>query len=64
MQSIREIFKINTVRELNVCSRSVRTRDNTKTEPLVAKLEQNILSSDVVRLNSIWHMLSLASTIG
>jgi len=50
MQSIREIFKINTVEELNAARDQFEQEINTKTEPLVAKLEQNILSSDVVSI--------------
>lgn len=59
MQSIREIFKINTVEELNAARDQFEQEINTKIQPLVDKLNQNILSSDVVSIEQ--HMAYVES---
>jgi hypothetical protein len=59
MQSIREIFKINTVEELNAARDQFEQEIYTKTEPLVVKLDQNILSSDVASIEQ--HMAYVES---
>lgn len=47
MQSIREIFKITTVEELNAARDQFESELDIKTAALVDKLDQNVLSSDV-----------------
>lgn len=59
MQSIREIFKINTVEELNGARDQFEDELQIKIQPLVDKLDQNILSSDVASLEQ--HMAYVES---
>jgi hypothetical protein len=59
MQRIRDIFNINTVEELNAARDQFEQEINTKVEPLVAKLNQNVLSSDVASIEQ--HMAYVES---
>lgn len=59
MQSIKDIFKINTVEELNAARDQFEQEINSKVESLVVKLEQNILSSDVASIEQ--HMAYVES---
>lgn len=59
MQSIREIFKIDSVESLNAARDQFETEIEIKLQPLVDKLEQNILSSDVVSIEQ--HMAYVES---
>jgi hypothetical protein len=47
MQSIKNIFKITTVDELNAAREQFEQELDIKLQPLVIKLDQNILSQDV-----------------
>jgi len=59
MQSIKEIFKINSVEELTAARDQFEGEINEKVAPLVAALEKNILSSDVASLET--HMAYVES---
>ncbi len=59
MQSIKEIFTINSVEELTAARDQFEGEINAKIEPLVAALEKNILSSDVASLET--HMAYVES---
>lgn len=50
MQSIKEIFKITTIEELNAARDQFEQELHTKLYPLTAKLDQDILSSDVASI--------------
>lgn len=56
---ISEIFKINTTEALNAARDQFEQEVNTKLSPLVDKLNQNILSSDVVSIEQ--HMAYVES---
>lgn len=59
MQSIKEIFTINSVEELTAARDQFEGEINEKITPLVAALEKNILSSDVASLET--HMAYVES---
>jgi hypothetical protein len=59
MQSIREVFGINSVEALTAARDQYESEITAKIQPLVDKLEQNILSSDVVSIEQ--HMAYVES---
>lgn len=56
---VSDIFKINTVEALNAARDQFEQELDTKTSPLVDKLDQNILSSDVASIEQ--HMTYVES---
>lgn len=59
MQSIKDIFNINTVEALNAARDQFEQEINSKVSPLVDKLDQNIMSSDVASIEQ--HMAYVES---
>jgi len=59
MQSIREIFKITTVEELTAARDQFEQELESRIQPLVDKLDQNVLSSDVASIEQ--HMAYVES---